>query len=135
MLDVPDEEDLPADASKELSAVPNPLRQLRACLSCGLIKSTAQFRLNGCEVCPFIDMKDDPARIAETTSTSFEGMIAMIDPKASWVAKWQRMRDFKHFHKGCYAISVRGELPAYVVENMARQGIRYVSRDMSKRSA
>jgi transcription elongation factor SPT4 len=36
-------------------------------------------------------MRGQPERVAECTSINFDGMIAMMDPDQSWVAKWQRI--------------------------------------------
>jgi len=36
-------------------------------------------------------MRGQPERVAECTSINFDGMIAMMDPDGSWVAKWQRI--------------------------------------------
>ena len=35
-------------------------------------------------------MKGSPDRIAVCTTTYFDGIIAVIDPESSWVARWQR---------------------------------------------
>ena len=62
------------------------------------------------------------------TSSSFEGVVAMMSPDDSWVAKWQRIGNLV---KGCYAISVQGKLPTQVVQDLRSQGIMYRSRDTS----
>jgi hypothetical protein len=36
-------------------------------------------------------MRGQPERVAECTSINFDGMIAMLKPDESWVAKWQRI--------------------------------------------
>ena len=38
----------------------------------------------------------------------FEGLIALSDPKKSWVAKWQRLDGYV---RGVYATKVSGQLP------------------------
>lgn len=35
-------------------------------------------------------MKGSPDRIQGCTTTQFDGVIAVIDPDSSWVARWQR---------------------------------------------
>ena len=35
-------------------------------------------------------MKGSPDRISVCTTTYFDGIIAVIDPESSWVARWQR---------------------------------------------
>lgn len=36
-------------------------------------------------------MRGSADRVAECTSLTFDGMIAMIEPTESWVARWQRI--------------------------------------------
>ncbi|KAI9908276.1 hypothetical protein PsorP6_002887 [Peronosclerospora sorghi] len=60
-------------------------------MTCSLIKTFTQFYDTGCESCNFLQMVDNRQRVAECTSAYFEGMIAMMQPKESWVAKWQRI--------------------------------------------
>lgn len=38
-----------------------------------------------------VQMRSQPERVAECTSINFDGMIAMVNPEESWVAKWQRI--------------------------------------------
>jgi transcription elongation factor SPT4 len=38
-------------------------------------------------------MRGQPERVAECTSINFDGMIAMLKPDESWVAKWQRISE------------------------------------------
>jgi hypothetical protein len=40
-------------------------------------------------------MRSQPERVAECTSINFDGMIAMVKPGESWVAKWQRISTSK----------------------------------------
>jgi Spt4/RpoE2 zinc finger len=62
----------------------------RACMSCSLIKSTAQFVSYGCENCPFMSYQSDRERVSACTTPAFVGCYITIKPKESWVAKWQR---------------------------------------------
>jgi transcription elongation factor SPT4 len=55
--------------------------------------------------------------VFDCTSANYDGMMAVMDPSDSWVAKWQRI---DHCVRGMYAISVSGELP----ENIRRM-LRY----------
>jgi transcription elongation factor SPT4 len=52
-------------------------------------------------------MKDYPRKVKSCTTTYFEGLIALVEPQNSWVAKWQRIVQMK---PGMYAISVNGKL-------------------------
>ncbi|KAI9105630.1 Spt4/RpoE2 zinc finger-domain-containing protein, partial [Phlyctochytrium arcticum] len=104
-------------------------RSLRACLLCGLVKSANQFRVTGCENCEeVLKLKDSNKRIIDCTSSNFDGMIAQLNPAASWVAKWQRTDKFV---QGMYAIRVSGRLPESVVDDLGDNGIKYRPRDGS----
>jgi len=70
----------------------------------------------------------DREAVFEKTSAIFQGMIAMCDPDHSWVGRWQRLDNCKYV-KGIYAISVTGELPEYVLENLPARTL--VRRDRS----
>ena len=124
----------PADAALN-SIVPADMKNLRACLFCSLVKTFQQFEMFGCENCTFLEMEEDKDKVNECTSVSFEGMIALMKPEESWVAKWQRLRSSgRPFHRGVYAISINGRLPSRIVANLEKQGIHYVSRDRSERA-
>jgi len=41
-------------------------------------------------------MKGSPDRISVCTTTYFDGIIAVIDPESSWVARWQRTGESQH---------------------------------------
>ncbi|XP_023016775.1 transcription elongation factor subunit spt4 [Leptinotarsa decemlineata] len=113
-----------------LPTIPKDLRGLRACLMCSLIKSVDQFEKEGCDNCEeFLSMKDNIDNVVDCTSKNFEGMISMLTPGDSWVAKWQRIN---HFCKGVYAISVSGRLPNSIVRELRSRGIIYKSRDTSR---
>uniref|UniRef100_A0AAX7TP67 Transcription elongation factor SPT4 n=1 Tax=Astatotilapia calliptera TaxID=8154 RepID=A0AAX7TP67_ASTCA len=92
-----------------LETVPKDLRHLRACLLCSLVKTIDQFEYDGCDNCEsYLQMKGNREMVYECTSSSFDGVIAMMSPEDSWVAKWQRIGNFK---PGVYAVSVTGRLP------------------------
>ena len=66
----------------------------------------------------------------DCTSSNFDGMVAACQMEDSWVAKWQRIQNFK---PGVYAMSVSGRLPPTVIRDMRSANITYRSRDTSKR--
>lgn len=84
---------IPMADTQPTAAIPSNARarQLRACLLCSIIQSPVDFRRNGCPNCEEImQMKQSQDRVASCTTTHFDGVIAVIDPEASWVARWQR---------------------------------------------
>ena len=73
-----------------------------------------------------------------------------MSPRDSWVAKWQRIGEFYNVHivthslnfllflsdkfvKGCYAVSVTGDLPPDTLDDLRARGIVYRSRDNTDR--
>ena len=75
------------------------VKHLRACVSCKMVKTEEQFDDDGCANCNW-----DLADVTDETSPDFTGMIAMMEPEDSWVAKWQRMVKYR---PGVYAKSVK----------------------------
>ncbi|XP_005394084.1 PREDICTED: transcription elongation factor SPT4 isoform X2 [Chinchilla lanigera] len=74
-----------------LETVPKDLRHLRACLLCSLVKTIDQFEYDGCDNCDaYLQMKGNREMVYDCTSSSFDGIIAMMSPEDSWVSKWQR---------------------------------------------
>jgi len=71
-------------------------------------------------------MKNSLDRVLECTSSNFDGMVAMMRPTDSWVARWQRIDKFA---KGIYAIRVYGLLPEDVLDTMSSMGYEYRARD------
>ncbi|KAJ5075481.1 suppressor of ty 4 [Anaeramoeba ignava] len=98
----------------------------RACLSCGLVKTFEQFNQDGCENCPFLSLKNNKEGINECTTPSFEGLIALINPQESWVAKW---KGFVDRIPGCYAMRLTGRLPPEIIQQLREQNIDYVPLD------
>ncbi|KAJ3092534.1 transcription elongation factor spt4 [Quaeritorhiza haematococci] len=116
-------------ASREADIVPKEKRKLRACMLCGLIKSNAQFKKDGCENCDeVLNLKKNKDRVAECTSATFDGVVALMQPDRSWVARWQRVDKFT---KGLYAIRVTGQLPDDIIDELEDRGIKYRPRDGS----
>lgn len=86
-------------------------------------------------------MRGQPERVAECTSINFDGMIAMMDPDQSWVAKWQRISASAEQSRRClaeradkkqtglYAARVTGRPPMDVIEAIEAKGGTYRPRD------
>ena len=113
------------------STVPKNLRQLRACMSCSLIKTLEQFENDGCDNCEsFLHLRDNRNNVYVCTSSKFKGMIAACQMEDSWGAKWQRIRKCK---PGVYAISVSGRLPTELRNYLKNERITYESKNIRKR--
>ncbi|CAF1022484.1 unnamed protein product [Brachionus calyciflorus] len=109
------------------ASIPASLKGLRACRVCSLIKTLDQFFNEGCDNCErFLRLRGNRDRIIDCTSANFDGMIAMMDPQDSWVAKWQRI---DHQVRGMYAISVSGDLPNHIIRILNDNDIPYKTRD------
>jgi len=107
-------EAIPGNKENKNAQVPDDLKQLRACLYCSLIQTWEQFESFGCANCEaFMKYKGNKHKIGECTSSSFEGLISMMDPNSSWVARWQRING-PQYARGVYAISVNGKIPHWM---------------------
>lgn len=82
------------------------LRGLRACMVCSIVQPGTKFVQAGCPNCEeFLEMRHSADVVQDCTSAVFEGMIALTNPKDSWVAKWQRLTEYV---PGSYAVKVEG---------------------------
>jgi transcription elongation factor SPT4 len=109
------------------------IRKLRACMLCSLVKSADEFVDSGCENCDeVLNFKGDKERSLECTSANFEGIMALLKPEKSWVARWYirltRQRIDK-FTRGIYAVQVVGTIPMDIQEELLDKGIKYRPRD------
>ncbi|KAI9661436.1 MAG: transcription elongation factor spt4 [Trizodia sp. TS-e1964] len=103
---------------------PGQMRQLRACMFCSVVQTTARFSREGCPNCPFLALKGSAEGIEDCTSQVFEGVITLANPADSWVAKWQRLEAFV---PGVYAVKVNGLLPEEMVDQIEASGtIKYI---------
>ena len=72
-------------------------------------------------------MQNSPEAIAECTSANYQGVVSVMaadasrEQRRSWVARWQRINTYV---PGVYAVQVVGELPEWVVAEMAEKGIK-----------
>ncbi|KAH3684832.1 hypothetical protein WICPIJ_004185 [Wickerhamomyces pijperi] len=66
--------------------------------------------ITGCPNC--VDILDIGL---STTSPTFEGLVAIGEPKKSWVAKWLRVSEYE---PGLYAVKIQGRLPQEVIESL-----------------
>jgi len=105
-------------------------RNLRACMVCSIIQLQSRFLSHGCPNCESVlQLHNNIDSVLECTSANFHGMIAVTDPKASWVARWQRV---DRYVPGMYAVQVIGSLSRAWVAELAEAGMRYVPRDGSR---
>ncbi|KAF9763867.1 Transcription elongation factor SPT4 [Nosema granulosis] len=93
--------------------------KLRACKNCSQIKPLSSFRSSGCENCP---------PLVDSLSSKFKGMIAVVQPKTSWVAKWQRISENK---PGLYAMTVEGSMSDENIFEIEKTGKTYYDRNVS----
>jgi len=94
---------------------------------CSIVQTTKQFYNGGCPNCESIlGLRSSTEAIQEYTTTKFEGLIALADPEASWVAKWQRL---KKYVPGIYAVKVVGTLPEEVIRSLPGGRDNYIPRD------
>ncbi|EXJ62777.1 hypothetical protein A1O7_03216 [Cladophialophora yegresii CBS 114405] len=101
----------------------------RACMVCSIVQSDQEFYRNGCPNCEeILLLRNNRDAIGECTSQVFEGLIALNDPKTSWVARWQRLTEYV---QGIYAVKVVGTLPNEIIGALEDNGIKYVPRDGS----
>ncbi|XP_022668008.1 transcription elongation factor SPT4-A-like [Varroa jacobsoni] len=118
-----------SSAAASMDNIPKDLRHLRACMLCSLVKSVDQFEDTGCENCDrYLRMRGNREQVHHCTSTQFDGLIALLHPEDSWVAKWQRMAQRL---PGIYAVSVTGRLPSGIIRELKSRGVIYKSRDMT----
>jgi len=75
-----------------------------------------------------LEMKGSPDRIGACTTAYFDGIVSVIDPEASWVARWQRTSKYV---RGMYAVRVKGRIPDDVEAELESRGIKYRSRDQT----
>lgn len=73
-------------------------------MRCKMVKTEKQFAASSCANC------DDENFEAETHTTPvFHGLLALTEPKSSWVAKWHGLDNYV---PGLYALSVVGSVSA-----------------------
>ena len=62
---------------------PTSFKKLKACSRCHLIKTEEQFNKEGCENCGY-----EKRESLQYITSHFKGMIAIMDTKYSWAARW-----------------------------------------------
>ena len=113
------------DVADLYADIPVDFKALRCCLRCSLVKSYTQFFENGCENCEFLGMDGSKRMIDLCTSNCFEGLISLLDPGGSWVARWQRIDNCV---PGMYAVEVVGELPQDIKDQCEESNYPYRSQ-------
>ena len=88
-------------------------------------------------------MKGYPDRMQSCTTTHFDGVISVINPEDSWVARWQRTCTYSSclrvhpadscnaakYVRGMYAVRVKGRIPEDVETELENRNIKYRPRD------
>ena len=59
------------------------------------------------------------------TTAFFEGVVAVMDPRESWTAKWLRVDNYL---PGTYAISVTGQFDKDMEDELENRGCRWRCR-------
>lgn len=85
---------------RKTHSCPEKPKTLRACLVCKLVKTRDQWRSEGCHNCRY-----RPQEYMNQTTPKFTGMVAVLKPDESWVARWQTQQDRV---PGVYALQVSG---------------------------
>ncbi|KAJ9103886.1 hypothetical protein QFC21_002349 [Naganishia friedmannii] len=99
----------------------------RACLVCSYVQASPDWLNYGCPNCEeLLQSVGSQERVKRCTSLQFDGVIAMIRPTESWVAKWQRLGPMR---PGLYAARVIGRPPKDVLRKLKEKGVPYVPRD------
>lgn len=94
---------------------------------CGLVQTFDNFHSHGCPNCEeFLAMKGSNDRVLDSTSSTFSGLIGMIQPKGSWVARWQNIGGKE---RGLYAVKVMGRLAEDVRDICDSRGIRPITNE------
>ncbi|KAJ1759677.1 transcription elongation factor spt4 [Coemansia sp. RSA 2523] len=111
------------------SLIPKDKRQLRACLICGIVQNHHVFRDSGCPNCNrYVNMAGQNDMVTDCTSGTFDGVMAVLQPKKSWVCKFAHVNTSQ---PGIYASHVYGRVPEDIEDTLTRQGITYHPRDGS----
>lgn len=88
-----------------------------------MLKTAVDFKQDGCNNCESVlKLQGNTERIRDCTTPAYSGMVVMMNPNLSWVAKFQRI---KQNSKGLYAIKVYGHLPDYILHELDRKGISH----------
>ncbi|KAI6113310.1 Spt4/RpoE2 zinc finger-domain-containing protein, partial [Pisolithus croceorrhizus] len=98
----------------------------KACLLCSIIQLSTNFEGNGCQICEEItQLRGSTGRMSVCTTTNFDGMIAVFDPKPSWVRLWTC--EAKHVRE-MYAVRVDGRVPEDVEAELESPRTEYTER-------
>ncbi|KAI5453569.1 transcription elongation factor spt4 [Naganishia albida] len=104
-----------------------PRTRYRACLICSYVQTSPDWLAYGCPNCEeLLNSVGSQERVKQCTSLQFDGVIAMLRPDQSWVAKWQRLGPMR---PGLYAARVIGRPPRDVLRKLKEKGVPYVPRD------
>ncbi len=103
-----------SDMPSTFWVTPGQQRHLRACMVCSVVQLQTRFVNEGCPNCDqYLGMAGSPEVVDECTSQVYEGLIALVDPVGSWVAKWNRLEGYV---PGTYAVKVVGTVSLTVTK-------------------
>ena len=91
---------------------------------CSIVQLHSKFLQSGCPNCEkMLELQGSTENIEDCTSQVYEGLITLTDPKASWVARWNRLDGYV---PATYAVKVVGQLPDEMVDKVEGGGVRYI---------
>lgn len=94
------------------------MKKLRACIRCHLIKSESQFKKDGCDNCLYF--KEKSYTYSDYTSANFEGLVSIMDPQISWVARHMNVH---RYIPGSYCVRILDELKNEDIEMFKQNNI------------
>lgn len=86
---------------------------MRACIGCGLLCDSQEWSVT--DECPNCGLKTRGKNLDKNTSASFQGVIALLQPKKSWCSAWQK---YKNNVPGMYCLDNLGEVTDEILEEL-----------------
>ena len=118
---------------KQYATLPGGDKGLVACRVCALIKTSTQFRDDGCDNCvyPFIrnyfmDAPNQTYMMSEAVTANFEGTVSIMQPRKSWVARWQGSSTLR---PGTYAQKVFEEPGPDLTEELKKNKLNWITKE------
>ena len=103
-------------------AIPDGMKKQRACIRCHLIRTENQFKKEGCLNC--LSFKSQNESFFDYTSANFEGLISIINPDVSWVA---RHLNIGKYVAGTYCLKIRDEIGSQFYSELKKNDLSFAN--------